>query len=240
MKIAIVDDIAKERHLLHKHLEELLDTRTVPAEFCEYESGEQFLAAAAKEHFQIVFLDIYMNGIDGIKTAEHFRLLDPDCLLIFTTTSTEHALEGFRVRAMHYLVKPYRLEDLEALIEEILKRMPDIDRFLTLKVHGSMLRLSFEEILLAEHFSHSIQIETVSGKLLTTRQSFHEFTKPLKEDPRFFICSRGVIINMQHAADFHETTFVMNNGKKVFVSRDLVKTARQTFMEFLFRKGPAR
>lgn len=240
MKIAIVDDIAKERHFLRKHLGELFDIRTIPVEFCEYENGEAFLSDAVKEQFQVVFLDIYMDGIDGVETASRFRSLDPDCLLIFTTTSTDHALEGFRVRAMHYLVKPFQADDLAALVDEILKRIPDIDRFLTLKVNGSMLRLNYNEIILAEHFSHSIQIETVSGKLLTIRQAFHEFTKPLKDDPRFFICSRGVIINMQHATDFQENVFVMESGKPVPVSRDLVKTARQTFMEFLFRKGPAR
>lgn len=240
MRIAIVDDRAKERHFLRKHLGELFAARMVPVDFYEFEDGEHFLEAAKKERFQIVFLDIYMDGIDGIETADRFRSLDPDCLLIFSTTSTDHALEGFRVRAMHYLVKPYQPEDLNTLVEEILKRLPDADRFLTLKVNGSMLQLNYEEILLAEHFSHSIQIETVSGKQLTTRQSFHEFTEPLKCDPRFFVCSRGVIVNMQHATDFHENVFIMKNGKPVPVSRDLVKAARQTFMEFLFRKGPAR
>lgn len=240
MKIAIVDDNAKDRHFLRICLEKLFSVRAISVDFCEYENGEQFLEIAKKEHFQVLFLDIYMDGMNGIETATHFRSLDPDCLLIFTTTSTDHALEGFRVRAMHYLVKPYQAEDLNSLIDEILKRTPVMDRFLTIKANGSMLRLNYDEIVLAEHFSHSIQIETVKGKSLTTRQSFHDFTEPLKKDPRFFICSRGVIINLQHATDFNDSAFVMCNGKIVSVSRDLVKSARQTFMEFLFRKGPAR
>lgn len=240
MKIAIVDDNAKDRHFLRICLEKLFAVRAISVDFYEYENGEQFLEIVKKEHFQVLFLDIYMDGMNGIETATHFRSLDPDCLLIFTTTSTDHALEGFRVRAMHYLVKPYQAEDLNSLIDEILKRTPVMDRFLTIKVNGSMLRLNYEEIVFAEHFSHSIQIETIKGKSLTTRQSFHDFTEPLKKDPRFFICSRGVIINLQHATDFNDSAFVMRNGKIVSVSRDLVKSARQTFMEFLFRKGPAR
>ena len=56
-----------------------------------------------------------MNGINGIETAKKLRSFDKDCLLIFTTTSTDHALERFQVRATHYLVKPYTDKDLSAL-----------------------------------------------------------------------------------------------------------------------------
>ena len=46
-----------------------------------------------------------MNGANGIEIAREFRNTNKDCLLIFTTTSLDHALEGFKVRAMHYLGK---------------------------------------------------------------------------------------------------------------------------------------
>ena len=110
MNIAIVDDIAAERALLRGRLERQLSRRNIQAKLLEYESGEAFLSACAKLQFAILFLDIYMDGVNGIETAKQFRKTDPRCLLIFTTTSTDHALEGFGVRAMHYLVKPYTEE----------------------------------------------------------------------------------------------------------------------------------
>ncbi len=58
---------------------------------------------------------------NGIDTAKELRRSDTDCLLIFTTTSTDHALEGFQVRALHYLVKPYSENDISALADEIVK-----------------------------------------------------------------------------------------------------------------------
>ena len=60
-----------------------------------------------------------MNGANGIDIAKELRRSDTDCLLIFTTTSTDHALEGFQVRALHYLVKPYSENDISALADEI-------------------------------------------------------------------------------------------------------------------------
>ena len=107
MKIAIVDDISDERTLLRNRLESQFSRRNFHTDIFEYENGETFLTSAKECPFTVVFLDIYMNGSNGIDTAKELRRSDTDCLLIFTTTSTDHALEGFQVRALHYLVKPY-------------------------------------------------------------------------------------------------------------------------------------
>lgn len=237
MRIAIVDDIAAERNLLHTRLNYKLKQHSIQADVLEYESGEAFLADAEQQPFTVVFLDIYMDGMSGMEAAKALRKLDTDCLLIFTTTSTDHALEGFQVRAMHYLVKPYTEQDLTALIDEILSRIPQPDNYLTVKVSGSDIQLPFKEMLYAEHFSHMIHVRTTGNRILTTRMSFGQFTAPLKEDNRFFLCSRGIVINMEHAVDFDGTAFLLDNGSSIPVSRDLIKTARQTFMNFLFQRG---
>lgn len=237
MRIAIVDDIADERMRLRDRLEGSLTRRSVCADIFEYENGENFLAVSEKERFTVVFLDIYMDGITGVETAERLRSFDTECLLIFTTASTDHALEGFRVRATHYLVKPYDEAEISALTDEILRRIPKPDKYMNIKVSGSDVRLLFRDIVYAEHFSHMINIHTANKRMLVTRQSFGEFTASLKEDERFFLCSRGVVANLEHAADFDGSSFVMDDGSTVFVSKDLIKSARQTFMDFLFKRG---
>ena len=65
--------------------------------FVEFESGEEFFAAEKEHPFTVVFLDIYMSGANGIEIAKKLRKTNSDCFLIFTTTSTDHALDGFRV-----------------------------------------------------------------------------------------------------------------------------------------------
>lgn len=239
MRIAIVDDFADERSLLRSRLESQLKRRAIHAELFEYESGEDFLAAAKQQSFTVVFLDIYMNGANGIEVAKELRKSDTDCLLIFTTTSADHALEGFQVRAMHYLVKPYTMEDIDTLMDEILTRIPEPDKAIHVKVSGTDVRLQFKDIVYAEHFSHMIYIHTVGQKELVTRQSFGEFTAPLKEDKRFFLCSRGIVVNLEHGLDFDNDSFIMDEGSRVPVSRNLLKTARQTFMDYLFQRGHA-
>lgn len=235
MRIAIVDDIAKERSLLKNRLIATLKQYNVSADFSEYESGEDFLDAANSQPFTVVFLDIYLNGINGIETAKQLRTFDPNCLLIFTTSSTEHALEGFQVRAMHYLVKPYADEKLELLISEILSRIPKPDKYLDVVVNKNSLRLQYKDLVYAEHYAHMIYLHTLNQKTLVTRQTFNHFIAPLKEDSRFFFCSRGVVCNMEHALDFDGTSFLMKDGSSVLVNQSLRKQAHQLFMNYLFQ-----
>ena len=117
MRIAIVDDLAAERALLKDRLEQQLHRRNVQADILEYESGETFLEAARKAPFTAAFLDIYMDGMTGMEAAKKLRKTNTDCLLVFTTTSTDHALEGFQVRALHYLVKPFTRQRFQQALD---------------------------------------------------------------------------------------------------------------------------
>ena len=209
MRIAIVDDLETERAQLKTRLARQLRLCGAEAELLEFESGESFLAAEKEQRFTAAFLDIYMHGMSGMDAAKELRKTDADCLLVFTTTSTDHALEGFQVRALHYLVKPFSEEELSALLAEMLARLPRPEPVLTV---------------------------TTALKTLITRQSFKVFTEPLKKDPRFFVCGRGMIVNLEHAADFRDGAFCMTDGSSVYVSQELLKPARQAFMEFLLQR----
>ena len=236
MRIAIVDDIASERQTLRDGLDGQLSRLSLDALVWGFGSGAEFLAAAEKERFDLVFLDIYMGDENGVDTAEALRRFDSDCLLVFTTTSTDHALEGFRVLAFHYLVKPCTEADMAALFDEIIKRLPADDRYIEVNAAGGPVRLRFREILYAEHHQHQIYIYRTDGQETVVRQTFREFCASLA-DGRFFPCSRGVIVNLEHARDFDGADFILKNGKRVPVSRDLAKTARMAFGDFLFGKG---
>lgn len=124
MRIAIVDDLSGERALLREQLARQLARRGAEAELLEFDSGEAFLAAEKERRFTAAFLDIYMEGMTGMEAARALRKTDTDCLLVFTTTSTDHALEGFQVRALHYLVKPFTEGEIDALTDELLARVP--------------------------------------------------------------------------------------------------------------------
>lgn len=232
MRIAVIDDISSECESLRKRLGVQLSRLSLAADICLYESGEEFLAAAEKERFDLIFLDIYLNGENGVNIAERLRLSATDCLVVFTTTSPDHALDGFRVRAFHYLVKPYSDEALAVLFDEIVKRFPRPDRY----IEVNEKRIRFRDILYAEHYQHQIFIHLNDKGTIVTRQTFRDFSAGLT-DGRFFLCGRGIIVNLEFAEDFNGSDFVLKDGTRIPVSRDLAKSARQAFGDFLFGRS---
>ena len=121
--------------------------------------------------------------------------------------------------------------------DEMLARNPYPDKYMELKVGGSDIRLGYHNIIYAEHFAHMINVHTTAGKTISTRQTFKTFTEKLKEESRFFICGRGVIVNLEHASDFENEAFCMEDGSRIYVNKELLKSARQAFMEFLLQRG---
>ena len=175
MRIAIVDDCENERNELCKKLSQSSFSRSYDIEICGYGNGTDFLNEALQNRFGLVFMDIYMEKENGIDAAQKLRKFDKDCLLVFTTTSTDHALEGFRVRALHYLVKPYSDEELDMLLDEISQKISVEEKYIEIPSASDSLRIKLCDILYAEHFKHCIHIHCTDKSEKSVRSTFAEF-----------------------------------------------------------------
>ena len=72
------------------------------------------MRAGWREGYQVVFLDICMEGTNGIETAQRLRAADPDLLIVFVTSSPEYVWDAFPVHPFDYLLKPYKEESLSS------------------------------------------------------------------------------------------------------------------------------
>lgn len=114
MNIVIVDDLESERQELINYVATYCKANQIHTTIESYSSGSKFLREFEADKYSLIFLDIYMGDMDGIKIAEKVREIDPKAAIIFSTTSRSHAIDGFRVRAFDYLVKPYTYETFQS------------------------------------------------------------------------------------------------------------------------------
>ena len=106
LKIAIVDDLQADRNQLRESLHRCAKDLSLLLQTVEFESGELFLDALQTSCFDVVFLDIVMNGLDGMEVAAAIRQQNKDCLVVFVTTSKEYAVQSYRemcIRDRRYL-----------------------------------------------------------------------------------------------------------------------------------------
>lgn len=109
MKILIVDDEPLARSRLQTLLAELPDTRVVG----EAGNGRDALEMVQQQQPDVVLLDIRMPGMDGMEAATHLNKLPNPPAIIFTTAYDQYALQAFKSRAVDYLLKPIKQQQLQ-------------------------------------------------------------------------------------------------------------------------------
>ena len=107
MNIAIVDDRKTDSDRLVGFIDTYAEQHRLQwGAMDRFSSGEEFLGAFTAGKYDLIFLDIYMDGITGMETAKRIRRADHGCRIIFITTSPEFAVESYDVSASFYLLKP--------------------------------------------------------------------------------------------------------------------------------------
>ena len=105
-KIAVCDDEEIFRKNIYKIIMKYMDENGCPCEIDEFETGNEFINLGINmTKYDIVFLDINMDEIDGIETAQEIRKVSNDIFIVFVTAFISYAVEGYSVNAIRYILK---------------------------------------------------------------------------------------------------------------------------------------
>ena len=231
MNIAICDDFYQDKHYLFKSLSNFCATNYLDAAITEYDSGEVLLKTFAKGMFDIIFLDIYMAGLNGIDTAKKIRDIDKECLLVFVTSSNEHAVDGFAVNALHYLIKPISAEKLAEVFARCQKIL-NAAEYLEVMSERLLVKIPVNSIQYVEVYDKACFIHKDLAEI-KTYLSLEEIAKQL--DKRIFLrCHRSYIVNMCYIASVGDKDFILRSGSRIPIRQSEKQAIKQTYMNFLF------
>jgi DNA-binding LytR/AlgR family response regulator len=176
-------------------------------------------------------MDIYLGGISGMDTARKIRETDPNCLLIFITVSSDHALDAFSVRANSYLVKPLNAEKMETALTACIQTFVKNSRMIELCADHQKFQLPLANVQYVEVYGKTTLFHSGTG-VFKAYISLDEIEKILCGEP-FLRCHRCYIVNMNYVEDVREQDFLMRNGDSVPMrknGRRDVKLAMARFM----------
>lgn len=232
MRIALVDD---EKLYLEKMAEicrEFGAENRLETEIFEYSDGDSFLLS--EEKYSIVFMDIYMNGSDGVLTAQKLRERDNSCILIFMTTSTEHMPETFSCHAFEYIVKPFSSGRVKEVLRDAVKLLPPMDEYAELYSDRKTVRAPLGEIVSAMTDAHYLNVGLADGTSLRCRMTMGQFTE--QTDDRFILINQGIIVNADYITDFENNCCILENGACLPIRvRDRLKI-EQAVRDYNFNK----
>lgn len=243
MHLIIVEDLKTDREKLAGLLREDFARREEDVDFSFYESGEEFWAHYRPRACDGLFLDILLGGMNGIEIARKVRETEKHLPIIFTTRERDYAVDGFDIGARDYLVKPLTAEKVSRCMErmrEYLARPASISLQETSGWgHAAPLDIPLDDILYAQYGNHIVDVHTTQG-VFCTRQSFQNFTAQLPPTGRFYVCGRGLVVNLSHVRQAGEDALLLKNGEALPFSRSRKQDIQKAYAEWMFtraRKG---
>ena len=123
LEIAICDDELFYREKLGKLLKRYLQKHGLQYAISDFKSGEEFLEQCSnRAKYDIVFLDISMEKMNGMQTAQQIRAFQSDTSIVFVTAFIEYAPEGYKVGAERYILKDSPDEAVSECMDAILRK----------------------------------------------------------------------------------------------------------------------
>lgn len=122
LRIAICDDETEMCFALRYKLERILERRNIDGDIFEFSSGDHLLQWYNKHMggLELVFLDIEMDGSNGMETAKALRKTDDSLQMVFVTGHPDYVFDGYAVSALDYLMKPASEEMLDNILTRAL------------------------------------------------------------------------------------------------------------------------
>lgn len=234
MNIVIIENEPEDLRLLRNTLLELfLKYREEPV-ITEFTGAEDFLQRFEPEIYDLCFMDIFLGEINGMDAARQIRRMDPNLPIVFLTTSREFVYEGYEVRALRYLLKPLKPEDLNPLLTQCVEQSRR-SRKLSVPSGKKILDIPYHKIFYVMSAGNATEIHLSDSYIsISARHTFSGIVEPLLDDCRFISCSRGVVVNLSHAKDILKDCFLMSNGAHVPISRRQYSAAHDAYIDFQF------
>ena len=195
--------------------------------------ARQFLT---EDRVDAIFCDINMpdlNGMDFVKS------LTAPPLVVFTTAYSEYAIEGFKVNAVDYLLKPFGMQDFMRAANRLQERLSvsvaapkETDDTLFLKTDYRIIKVSIPNIRYVEAMSEYLKV-WIEGeaKPIITLLSMKKMEERLPSN--FMRIHRSYIINLDKIQEVNKNRVIMDADTYLPIG-DLYKEAFQTYLDKKF------
>lgn len=176
----------------------------------------------------LIFLDIQMKLVDGLRTAERIRQMDEKVGIIFLTTLTQCALEGYKYQAANYIIKPMKYVRLKAELEQWRKRSQRHDRPAIVVANDfGKYKIFLNTLQYVETFNRNLLLHTEQENIICYR-SMKELEQELVAHG-FVRCHTSYIVNLFFVKGVNKLEITLVTGETIPISQP----RRKQFMEQL-------
>lgn len=230
--IAVCDDSNQDAELVKAEIQKYSAKRHIQFEVSIFSNPMQLLYELQDGKVADIFiLDVSMPDKSGFELAQNIRKYTQTSAIIFLTSMEERATEGYKVRALRYVIKMNLSRDIEEALDCAVKEVSDPnDNVVTLHRYNDYWRVTYGDIIYVNRVSRQLVIVTESQGELTDNRGITEFHS-LLDDDRFLFIDRSCFVNIDYISQISGYDIRMKNGTVLPVSRRSLQSVKQTLLE---------
>ncbi len=239
IKIAICDDELIITEQMQGIISEYQKEKSEDIQCDVFHDGVSLLMS--NKDYDIIFLDIYMLGTDGIETAKRIRLNDKTVEIIYLTSYMGLTKEALSVHAFEYLEKPIKKSEIFFQLDEVIARLFNVraneqTRYPIMEFNlGKLkLRLPLDNIYYFEREDRRIKMVTKKGNFILY-ETIASIEKRLRQYD-FVLSHQSFLININNMKDYVKNDIIMTNNDVIPLAQKRSSEFKQIMRVFLQKK----
>ncbi|MBX8939593.1 LytTR family DNA-binding domain-containing protein [Enterococcus gilvus] len=214
LKVVCCDDEKEMRKALIKIIEPALQLQGLDYQVSEFSSGEELLSSSRQEAIDLLFLDIEMNTLDGIETAKRLRKINQHAVIVFITAFADFVFQGYEVKALNYLLKPYGSEKIIEVLHKALDELETAQpKYFVVEQKAGATKIALKDICYFTSDRRMLTVVTVKDSC-----TFYGKLSELRLPDHFLRIHNRFLVNLNYV-DQVESAFLYCNREQLPISR---------------------
>lgn len=231
LEIAVCEDTMAECRVIVEYAEAFFRERGLEARVDAY--GDMDALLESQKEYGLYLLDVMLPGMSGIQGADVLRQREDNPVVVFITSSLESAVDGYRVNAAGFLLKPITRELFDETMQRVTEQRLNPEKSVLSVVYNRMpIELALDQVVFFESRLHRVYANLTDGEIISIGQKLSWVQEKLKKDRGFLRCHQSYLVNLDYVRHMEDSCFEMDNGSMIPVSRNFYKESKQAYYRY--------
>lgn len=234
IRIALVEDDKQMTLELIEVTQRFFKENNVKSEIYTFANAEDFLCDF-KNNYNLILMDIDLPNMDGMNAVQHLRETKSDTMVIFVTSLAQYAIEGYKVNAFDFVVKPVQYYNFALTLKRALKSLlVQSEKSIIINNKSFMQKIDISNLKYIEVINHNLVFHTVNNNI-EIRGTLSTYVHQLK-DYDFVLCNRCYLVNLKFVIRV-TTEYVIIGEEKLILSKSRRTDFISAINAFISRGG---
>ena len=240
IKVCVCDDDELIANRISSIIDRMAEERNINIVKDVYYNGTSLVKKMEREneYYDLIFLDIEMEDIDGIEAAKRLRLKDELANIIYVTSYENYAIETFSVRPYQFVLKPFADGVIEKHFMDVYERViADSDECFKFKFCNVHYKLLLKDIMYFESYRRSIIIHLADGTKYKFYDKINNIENMLSNSKFDFLrIHQSMLVNIKYIRIKRFGDIELMNGTTLLISEKKRNIINQQYMKHVEEK----